>query len=184
MKPPLFIRPLTQGEHSQLEDALHTSDAFRLRRAQYLLASARGQKPKEIALTYGGCEQTVRNAIRACNTLGLDCLTGQSRRPKNSQPILQEPELARLQHILHQSPRVFGKKQSTWTQQLLAEVVSEQGLTEQTVSDETIRRALKRLGANWKRAKHWISSPDPQYALKKSGEIGCSASQAPIPNGC
>ena len=30
-----------------------------------------------------------------------------------------------------------------------------------------IRRALKRLKTNWKRAKHWITSPDPQYLLKK-----------------
>lgn len=184
MKPPLFIRPLSQGEHSQLEDALHTSDAFRLRRAQYLLASARGHKSNEIAHTYGGCEQNVRNVIRAFNAQGLDCLIPKSRRPQSTQPVFQEPELARLQHLLHQSPRVFGKNRSTWTQQLLAEVAFEQRLTEQSVSDETIRRALKRLGANWKRAKHWISSPDPQYALKKSGETACFASQAPIPNGC
>jgi transposase len=184
MKPPLFIRPLTQGEQPQLEDALHTADAFRLRRAQYLLASARGLKPYEIAQTYGGCEQNVRNVIRAFNRVGCDCLTRQSQRPKTTRPVLEEAELARLQHLLHQSPRVFGKKQSTWTQGLLAEVACEQGLTEQTVSDETIRRALKRLGANWKRAKHWISSPDPQYALKKTGETACFASPMPIPNGC
>ena len=170
MKPPLFIRPLVEGEQLQLEDALHSSDAFRLRRAQYLLASQHGQKPKEIAHTYGGCEQNVRNVIRAFNTVGFDCLCPKSRRPKTTKPVLEEPQLARLQHLLHQSPRVFGKKQSTWTQALLAAVVYEQGLSEQTLSDETIRRALSRLGANWKRAKHWISSPDPQYTLKKTGE--------------
>ena len=53
-----------------------------------------------------------------------------------------------------------------------AEVAAEQGLTEQTLSDETIRGALQRLQVGWKRAKHWISSPDPQYALKKSGVTG------------
>jgi hypothetical protein len=31
----------------------------------------------------------------------------------------------------------------------------------------TIRDAIVRLGANWKRAKHWISSPDPAYVRKK-----------------
>jgi hypothetical protein len=29
--------------------------------------------------------------------------------------------------------------------------------------------ALKRLGVGWRRAKLWITSPDPQYALKKTG---------------
>lgn len=122
MKPPLFIRPLSEGEHQQLKDALHTTDAFRLRRAQYRLASARGQKPQEIAATFGGCQQTVRNVLRAFNDAGLDCLTPQSRRPKSACPQLSGPNLERLQHILPQSPRAFGKNQSTWTQTLLAEV--------------------------------------------------------------
>jgi transposase len=172
MKPPLFTRPFADGELLQLEDALRASDAFRLRRAQYLLASACGLKPGEIAAAYGGCDQQVRNVIHAFNATGLECLTPQSRRPKNTRPLLDETQLARLQHLLHQSPRSFGKNKSVWTQQLLVEVAYEEGLTPERVSDETIRRALSRLSANWKRAKHWISSPDPQYTLKKSGENG------------
>lgn len=35
------------------------------------------------------------------------------------------------------------------------------------VSIETIRLALKRLGVGWQRAKHWITSPDPEYMRKK-----------------
>jgi hypothetical protein len=35
------------------------------------------------------------------------------------------------------------------------------------MSGESIRRALKRLGVGWKRAKDWITSPDPAYARKK-----------------
>jgi hypothetical protein len=36
------------------------------------------------------------------------------------------------------------------------------------VSDESVRRLIKRLGLTWKRAKHWITSPDPQYLVKKT----------------
>jgi hypothetical protein len=50
---------------------------------------------------------------------------------------------------------------------LVAQVSFEQGITPTLVSDESVRRALKRLKTNWKRAKHWITSPDPQYLLKK-----------------
>ena len=42
-------------------------------------------------------------------------------------------------------------------------------VTAERVSLETIRDALKRLGVGWRRAKTWITSPDPQYALKKTG---------------
>ena len=31
-----------------------------------------------------------------------------------------------------------------------------------------IRQALKRLGVGWTRAKHWLTSPDPEYAAKKN----------------
>jgi transposase len=172
MKPPLFIRPLTQSEQHQLEDALHTKDAFGLRRAQYLLASARGMVPLQIANTYGGSQQNVRNVIRAFDATGLECLTPKSRRPKSAHAQLSGPNLERLQEILHQSPRTFGKPTSVWTQPLLAEVAFEQRLTEQTVSHETIRQALKRLKTNWTRAKHWITSPDPHYLRKKSGATG------------
>jgi transposase len=170
MKPPLFTRSFAQDEQTHLEDALRSPDAFRLRRAQYLLASSRGLVPRQIAATYGGCEQSVRNVIRAFNATGLDCLTPQSRRPKSAVPQLTGARLEQFHALLRQSPRAFGKTQSVWTTGLLATVAFEQGLTEQTVSDETIRRAMQRLQVNWKRAKHWISSPDPQYTLKKSGE--------------
>ena len=49
-----------------------------------------------------------------------------------------------------------------------AKVSFAQGLTPRLVSDEAIRVALRRLGVSWKRAKHWITSPDPAYARKKN----------------
>jgi len=40
------------------------------------------------------------------------------------------------------------------------------------LSVEPIRQALKRLGVGWKRAKHGITSPDPEYVKKKGGGTG------------
>ena len=45
----------------------------------------------------------------------------------------------------------------------------EVGLTERRVSIETIRLALRRLKGSWRRAKDWITSPDPDYVRKKNG---------------
>jgi hypothetical protein len=73
-----------------------------------------------------------------------------------------------LRHLLHQGPRRFGKATSVWTLELAAEVAYEQGLTAWRVSDETIRATLARMGVRWRRAKHWITSPDPEYARKKA----------------
>ena len=36
------------------------------------------------------------------------------------------------------------------------------------LSVETIRKALLRLAVGWKRAKRWLTSPDPDDARKKA----------------
>jgi transposase len=113
----------------------------------------------------------VRNVIHAFNTTGLACMAKQSTRPKSAVPTFTAPKCEQLQHILHQSPRTYGKPTGLWTLALAAQVCHEQGVTARCLSDETIRRALQRLRTNWKRAKHWITSPDPHYARKKSGAI-------------
>jgi transposase len=171
MKSPLFIRSLTDDERLQLEAARRTAEAFRVRRAQIVLASARKLSPKPIAQLVGCSVQTVRNVLHAFNTRGVECLEKQSNRPKTVEPVLDAAHCDRLQHLLHQSPRLYGKATGVWTLALAAEVCYEQGVTERLMSEETIRRALNRLGTHWKRAKHWITSPDPHYARKKSGGI-------------
>lgn len=172
MKPPIYVRPLTALECRQLEVARRASTAFRMRRAQIVLASAHGYSAKPIAQLVGCSVQTARNVIRTFNAEGLACLAKQSNRPKGVQPTLDAARCEQLRQLLHQSPRTFGKPTGLWTLALAAQVCHEQGLTERLMSDETMRRAIKRLGAHWKRAKHWITSPDPQYARKKSGVIG------------
>jgi len=171
MKPPISVRTLTDIERTQLETERRGTNAFRVRRAQIVLASAQGLSPKPIAQLVGCAVQTVRNVIHAFNANGLACVPKHSTRPKSVKPTLDDAHCERLQHILHQSPRTYGKPTGVWTLALAAQVCHEQGVTERCLSDETIRRALKRLRTNWKRAKHWITSPDPQYARKKSGGI-------------
>jgi transposase len=74
---------------------------------------------------------------------------------------------AQLKELLHRSPRDFALPTSLWTLDLLAAVSFQEGLTSERVSAETVRATLVRLGIRWKRAKHWITSPDPGYARKK-----------------
>jgi transposase len=170
MKPPMFVRPLTNEERSKLEAGLHSSDSFVLRRCQILLSSSRGQSPAEIAKVVGRTPQTVRNVMRAFHQERLASLARKSSRPKTLRTIFDESGAAAVREMLHQSPRTFGKPTSIWT--LAAQVSFEQGLSPYRVSTETIRSALKRLGKSWPRAKDWIVSPDPEYVRKKGREIG------------
>ncbi len=165
------MRPLTDEERERLAAGLRSSDAFVLRRCQILLASARGEWAPKIAQNLGCDDQTVRNAISAFNESGLASLVKGSSAPHKTNRVLDQDQAERLKVLLHQSPREFGKPTSLWTLPLAAEVSFEQGITSYKVSHETIRQSLKRLGVGWKRAKNWITSPDPEYARKKGRAI-------------
>jgi transposase len=168
MRTPIFIRPLTEDEQRHIQAGLRSSDAFVLRRCQILLASARGERAPTIARLLGCDDQTVRNVIHGFNASGLAVLQEGSSRPHRLRTAFTAEGAERLKDLLHRSPREFGKERGTWTLQLAAQVSFEQGIIDHEVSDESVRRALKRLKTNWKRANHWITSPDPQYLLKKT----------------
>jgi transposase len=167
MKQAVYVRPLTDAERGRVVAGLRSSDAFVHRRAQSLLASARGEQAPQIARQLGCDPQTVRNAIAAFNARGLAALRKGSSRPRRFHVAFDLAQGERLRALLHQSPRALGKPTSVWTLELAAAVSYEQGLTPEPVSGETIRATLQRLGIGWKRAKRWITSPDPEYARKK-----------------
>jgi transposase len=168
MRRPIFIRPFTEDEQRQIQAGLRSSDAFVLRRCQILLASARGERAPTIAQQLGCDDQTVRNVIHGFNASGLAVLHEGSSRPHRLRTAFTSDAAERLKDLLHRSPRDFGQDRGTWTLELAAQVSFEQGIISREVSDESVRRALKRLKTNWKRAKHWITSPDPQYLQKKT----------------
>jgi transposase len=146
---------------------LHAKQSFTLRRCQALLGSAHGRTPDQLARSLGCAASSVRNAIHAFHTEGLDCLRPKPCRPKSAHPLLGPEHADDLKDLLHKSPRLLGKPTSLWTLGLVAEVCHQRGWTPRVLSAEAIRQALKRLGIRWRRAKHWITSPDPAYARKK-----------------
>ncbi len=169
MRQPIFVRPLTDSERERLEAGRRARDPYVLRRCQILLASARGERAPRIAELLGCNDQTVRNVLREFERDGLDaCLTRGSSRPHTIHAKVDEVAGEQLRALLHQRPRTFGHRTSVWTMELAAEVCGAEGITAERVSGETIRQALLRLGVRWKRAKRWITSPDPEYARKKA----------------
>ena len=101
MHPPIFVREPSAAERARLVAALRASEAFTVRRAQIVLASAEGRRPRAIARDLRCATQTIRNGIRAFNAGGLAALTAGSSRPKSAAPVLGDVELERLRAILH-----------------------------------------------------------------------------------
>ena len=44
MKPPIFVRPLSEDERESLQKGLRSKNTFTMRRSQMLLASSRGER--------------------------------------------------------------------------------------------------------------------------------------------
>ena len=169
MQAPLFVRPPIEEERQALAAGLRSADAFALRRCQVVLASARGDRVPAIARALGCGQQTVRNAIHAFDRGGVAALRAGSSRPHTTHPAFDAEGAERLAALLHRSPRDFGHATSLWTLALAAEAAFAEGLTATRAGDETGRATLARLGIRWRRAKGWITSPDPAYAPKNGG---------------
>jgi transposase len=173
MRKPIMIRPITHEERATIEHGLRSPLAFTLRRSQILLASARGLTPPEISRQFGCSDQAVREAIQAFHQEGVTALTPKSKRPHKLPNKMITEQAHRIVALLHRRPREFGHATSLWTLDLIVHVSVQEGILDQPVTGETIRQALLRLGIAWKRAKRWITSPDPAYDRKKGHEIAC-----------
>jgi transposase len=174
MKPHIFVRDLSEEEQQSLATGLRSSNAFVLRRSQILLASARGETAPTIAKALSCDEQTVRHAVHAFNQQGRAALQAGSSRPHHLPTVLREDVTAeQFKTVLHRPPRDFGFETSLWTLDLLVKQCVRLGWMARPVSIETMRQTLSRVGINWKRAKRWITSPDPWYQEKKRLATDC-----------
>src|SRR5262245_39240186 len=84
---PTLYPTLADDERRQVEADRRTTDAFRLRRAHIVLASARGLSLTPIAQLVSCAVQTVRNLIHAFHAQGVAGLARQAHRPQTVAPV-------------------------------------------------------------------------------------------------
>jgi transposase len=165
MRKPLEIPPLTAEEVANLEKLYRTTKEVRLRtRAQIiLLAGEQQMSAPAIAKLVREHEQTVRNWFKRWLAEGIE---GLKDRPMPGAPgkVTKEYE-EQLLFVVRRRPRSLGQPYSMWTLQRLADYMAEQ--TGIRVSDETVRQVLKAGEIVLSRPQHKISSPDPEYLVKK-----------------
>jgi hypothetical protein len=133
-----------------------------------LLASARRQRAQGIAAQLGCDDQTVRNAIHAFNAWAGDFAAWVVCAPSYAACHLRREQLQTLLTKVHgplAGIPVCGH--CSWQPVAFAK-----GMTPRPVSGGATRQALAALKTRWKRAKHWITSPDPAYVRKKNSATG------------
>lgn len=162
------VRELTEAERWGLVKGSQSGSGFTVRRSHILLLSTEGWTPQRIAHHLQCGDQTVRNAVRAFETEGLECLRQKSNRPHRDNSAFDAVGRKRLEEVVHRSPRDLGFETSQWTLEKLAQACLQEGIVQQPISYETVRQGLKKLGIDWKTARQRMTSHDPHYERKKA----------------
>ena len=155
----------TADEMAALDELYRKTKTVRIRtRVQMvLLALEQRMKAPEIAQLVRMEEQAVRRWLKRYQAEGID---GLYDRPHSGSPgKVTAAYQQRLETVVRQRPRALGLPYSMWTLQRLADYLAEE--TGIRVSDETVRLRLKAADIVLSRPQHTISSPDPEYILKK-----------------
>jgi transposase len=156
---------MTPMQTAQLARLYRTTTVPRLRtRAQLiLLAAEQGLKVPQIAAIVRESEATGLRWRKRYLAEGLEGLHDAPRPGRPSE--MTEAYRAALLAAVRRRPRSLGLPFSLWTLQRLVDYLAEH--TSIRVSDETVRRALKQRGIVLRRPQHQLSSPDPDYHVKK-----------------
>jgi transposase len=164
------MRPIQIPEQSEeqikaLEELYRTTRNVRLRtRAQMvLLAAEQHLTAAAIAVIVRESENTVRCWLKRSLAEGIAGL--QDAWAGGAPAKVTEAYKEQLLAVVRRRPRSLGQPYSMWTLQRLADYMAEQpGIR---VEDETVRVHLKEAEIVLSRPQHTISSPDPEYLVKK-----------------
>ena len=162
---PIQLFPLSDEALTELDDLYRTTRDVRIRtRVQMVLLSAEKRMvPSEIASIVRRDEQTVRRWLKRYQAEGLNRLQD---RPRPGHPAKVTPAYQELLiRTVRQRPRSLGQPYSLWTLQRLADYMAEE--TGIRISDEAVRVHLKAADIVLSRPQHKVSSPDPEYEVKK-----------------
>lgn len=162
---PIRVDALTEKQVSELDQLYRQSKTPRMRtRAQMvLLASEQNMVAGQIAVIVRENEETVRRWLKRYLAEGIEGLADAPR--PGAAPTVSQQWRDKLVTAVRRRPRSLDLPFSLWTAQRLADYLAQE--TGIRVSDETVRRHLGQAGIVLSRPQHKISSPDPDYLLKK-----------------
>ncbi|MGH1575029.1 helix-turn-helix domain-containing protein [Methylobacterium sp. P31] len=159
-----------------LDDLYRTTRDVRVRtRAQMILLLAeQGLTISKVAAIVRESGETVRRWAHRYETEGID---GLSDAPRSGKPAKAGPACRlRLVELVRRRPRALGLPFSMWTAARLADRLAE--ATGLRMSVASIHRLLRSASLGFGRPQHTISSPDPDYAVKKGGRTRSRRAEA------
>ncbi len=159
------VRSITQEEQEILERWERSDDLVRYRRARILRLSQVRWKCSVIAEALALHVETVRDVIQAFNEGGIPAITPKPR--SGGRPPRYPPEAAEVAEDLVRQGPPSEEGRASWTLHSLARAIAARLECIQRVSHEAVRRMLAKRDIVYRRAKAWLTSPDPLYGLRK-----------------
>jgi transposase len=154
---------LTSWQRSRLRQQLaDTHDARLYRRTLAVLEFDQGRSAADIARMLGVTRKAIYDWV-AAYTQALDPAALADEPGRGRPALLDEDDEHLLEAFLALSPQDLGYPQVSWTVPLLRRALD--FITGRQVSEDTLRRALRRLDYVWKRPRYDLE-PDPEREKK------------------
>jgi len=168
MAKPLRLRRLGRSERRLLEAKLKDlSLAARIHQRYRIIEEVRKGHGIRAVADRVGCHFTVAyDWVQRFNASGFATFE-QVSNPKGRPPILKAEQLRELVDVALSSPAERGLPFSTWSVPKLAEYCRQKRLLPE-VTDEWVRRLLRREGLTAQRIRTWKTSHDPDFDRKKN----------------
>ena len=159
------VPQLTKEQQSELEEFYKktTKPRYRTRAQMVLLSAEKGFKAEEIAQIVRESHVTILRWLKRYLAEGVEGLKD-APRPGRRIKVTDEYQNLLLESV-RRRPRSLGLEYSMWTLQRLSDFMAEE--TGLRFSTETVRRTLAKEGIVFSRPQHTITSPDPEYLVKK-----------------
>jgi len=154
-----IIADLTRSEKRRLRILIKRERQASLRtRMLIILQLAKGYGPAEVARFVHVARSTIYRVAERFQLRGLAGLA--DRREDNGSPGVDPMFLLVLRQTVANTPQDYGWARPTWTQELLCVVMEQQ--TGQSVSQPTMSRYLRRIGARLGRPRPVLRCPWPK----------------------
>ena len=163
----IYVREITNEEGNQLKRVLRSSsDSFKIKRAQVILASAQSMRVPDISKSLGFSTDYVSYVIHGFNEKGFEILKSKYGNCGSS-PKFSNEERQIIIDIALSKPTDLGLPFTEWSLPKLKDYII--GNTDiDYISHETIRRIIQERGIKYRRTKTWKESNDPNFEIKKT----------------
>jgi len=172
MAKPVQLRALSRAEQGLLREKIRDLSLSARVHQRYRIVSEvlKGHGVSETADRVG-CHFTVAyDWIRRFNKSGFKTFE-QVANPKGRPPILKAEQLRELVEVALSSPAERGLPFTNWSVPKLSEYCRQRRLLP-PVTDEWVRRLLRREGLTAQRIRTWKTSHDPDFDRKKNASRG------------